>query len=283
MTLAGWLAALAVGLLAGGIAGLVGVGGGVVIVPFLYLLFAHPEWFGVVVAQGREAVLAHATSLFVIVPTSVRGAWLYHRAGLVEWRAVWPMGVGSIVAAVVTARAAPRVSDPILRLGFALLLLAVAAGLWRRTDRGPRALRGPSSPAAYLLRGGLGGLAVGALSVLLGVGGGVVAIPVLIYWLGLDLRKVTATSLAVIVLTAGAGTLSYALTASGGHAPAAGTVGYVHVPAAMAVAMGTLVSVGWGTTLQGRLPERALRRVFAIAFLLLALLLGAGSLRVLAR
>ncbi|MGH7545677.1 MAG: TSUP family transporter, partial [Gemmatimonadota bacterium] len=79
MTLAGWLAALAVGLLAGGMSGLLGIGGGVVMVPFLYLLLAHPEWSGIAAAPGREAVLAHATSLFVIIPTSLRGAWLYHR------------------------------------------------------------------------------------------------------------------------------------------------------------------------------------------------------------
>lgn len=282
MTLAGWLAALAVGLLAGGISGCVGVGGGVVIVPFLYFLFGHPDWFGVTVASGREAVLAHATSLLVIVPTSVRGAWIYHRAGLVEWPAVWPMAIGSVLAAAATAQVAQRVADPVLRLGFALLLLVVAAGLWRHGDGSSKPIRAAPSPGSYALRGALGGLAVGALSALLGVGGGVLAIPVLLYLLAVDVRKLAATSLALIVLTAAAASLSYALSASGARGLAAGTVGYVHVPAAVAVATGTLVSVGWGSALNRRLPEDVLRRVFAAAFFLLAIFIGLGSLRGLA-
>ena len=267
MTLAGWLAALAVGLLAGGMSGLLGIGGGVVMVPFLYLLLAHPEWSGIGAAPGREAVLAHATSLFVIIPTSLRGAWLYHRARLVEWRAVWVLGAGSIVGAAATAAWADRVPGAALKLAFAAFLLATAAQLWR-SRRGSVDVERRPSGRAHAVRGILGGILVGALSALLGVGGGIVAIPVLLYVLDVDVRKVAATSLAVIVLTATAGTLAYAL--AGAEGAPAGAVGYVYLPAALALAAGTLVSVRWGTQWNRRLPEDALRRVFAVTLAVVA-------------
>lgn len=275
MTLAGWLAALAVGLLAGGVSGLVGIGGGVILVPFLYLLFGHPEWFGVAVAPGREAVLAHATSLLVIVPTSLRGAWLYHRARLVEWRAVGALAVGSIVGAAATARVADRLPGALLEFGFAVFLVATGVQLWRPRAEGAPA-PSPPSRVPQLVRGAAGGLAVGALSALLGVGGGIVAIPILIHLLGVDLKKVAATSLAVIVLTAAAGALSY-LFAGGEGAPAA-AVGYVHLPAALALAAGTSLSVRWGTVLNRRLDAGALRRVFAVTLVLVAALIATRSL-----
>ena len=85
MTGAGWLAALAVGLLAGAVSGLVGIGGGAVMVPFLYFFLSSSSLAGIEIPPGQQAVVAHATSLLVIVPISIRGAFLYSRAGLVEW------------------------------------------------------------------------------------------------------------------------------------------------------------------------------------------------------
>lgn len=275
MTLAGWLAALAVGLLAGAISGLMGLGGGVVMVPLLYLLFSHPEWSGVDAAAGQEAVLAHATSLFVIIPTSLRGAWLFHRTRLVEWRAVVVLAAGSVVGAAATAAWADRLPGAMLQLAFALFLLATAAQLWTSAGR-PERVGTPPSGRAHLVRGALGGLLVGALSALLGVGGGIVAIPILLYLLHVDVKKVAATSLAVMVLTATAGTLSYSVGGAREGTPE-GAVGYVYVPAAVALAAGTLVSVQWGTKWNRRLPADALRRVFALTLAVLAIFIGVRS------
>lgn len=281
MTPAGWLAALAVGLLAGGLSGLVGLGGGILMVPFLYLLFAHPEWSGVVAGAGQEAVLAHATSLFVIIPTSLRGAWLFHRARLVEWRAASVLAAGSVVGAAATAAWADRVPGAILQLAFALFLAATAAQLWRSTGRPERVVTSPSGHA-HLVRGGLGGLLVGALSALLGVGGGIVAIPILLHLLHVDVKRVAATSLAVMVLTATAGTLSYALGGATGGTPE-GAVGYVYVPAAIALAAGTLVSVQAGTRWNRRLPADTLRGVFALTLAVMAIVIGVRSVGMLSR
>ena len=98
------LLALTLTLLFGGIvgvvSGLVGVGGGIVMVPLLYLLFAHPEWSGISIPSAHQAVVAHATSLFVIVPTAVAGILSYHSAGLVVWRVALPMAGTAVLSAL---------------------------------------------------------------------------------------------------------------------------------------------------------------------------------------
>ncbi|UCC72374.1 MAG: sulfite exporter TauE/SafE family protein [Gemmatimonadota bacterium] len=268
MAIPGWLAALAVGLLAGAVSGLVGIGGGAIMVPFLYSFLAHPELCGVDIPVASQAVVAHASSLLVIVPISIRGAWLYHRAGLVEWRAVWRMGIASVGTAVLGARVAVAAPGPLLKVAFGIFLLVIAT----RLLIGERPTESKSDWAENHMHTGralAGGAAVGFFSALLGVGGGLVAIPVLIYGLHLPIRKVSGTSLALITFTALTGVVAYAVSgwaASNG----AGALAYFHLPAALALAVGALVAVPVGTGLQLRMPTQALRVLFAIVFLVLA-------------
>src|SRR5687768_319635 len=117
-------AAFAVGLLTGLLSGLVGIGGGVLMVPFLYFFYGHPGLAGVRLAPDTATLAAHATSLFVILPTSVRGTLAFQRQRTVVWRAVWPIGIAAAVAAALAAQLATRVDAAWLRLGFGVLLLA---------------------------------------------------------------------------------------------------------------------------------------------------------------
>ncbi len=267
MTVTGWLATLAVGLLAGAVSGLVGIGGGAVMVPFLYYFLGSSGLAGVAIPPEQHAVVAHATSLLVIVPISVRGAFLYSRSGLVEWGAVWRMGVTSIFTAVLGARVAIAAPGELLKVAFGLFLLIIAT----RLLRGKKRAEAEGEEADGRARNGralAGGAAVGFFSALLGVGGGLVAIPVLIYGLHVHMRKVTGTSLALITFTALTGVLAYAV--SGIQYPD-GVVHYFHLPAALALAIGAFVAVPLGAAAQMRMPTRGLRYMFAVVFLLLGL------------
>ena len=268
MGLAAVLTIFVVGLAVGILSGLVGIGGGVLIVPFLYFFYGHPEWFGVPVAAGVAPVVAHATSLFVIVPTSLRGALAFHKARLVEWRAVWPIGIASVLAAVVGARVAIELPPPILKIAFGLLLIISALRLGRRrpgaqSEAPPRRLRLSLPVTAGV------GTAVGLFSALLGVGGGVIAIPLLLGVVRVDVRRVAATSIGIIAITAAAGTLSYMI--SGWNRPdlPPWTIGYVHVAAGLAMFAGSVLSVGWGAALNQRLKPRMLSLLFAGLFFII--------------
>ncbi len=277
MTLAGWLAVLVVGLLAGAVSGLVGIGGGAVMVPFLYFFLAQSELSGVFIPSADQAVVAHATSLLVIVPVSLRGALLYHREGLVDWRSVWRMGAASVVGAVLGARVAVAAPGELLKLAFGIFLLAVATRLaFGRKKEAPDFSEQP--PRVRMGRALAGGAAVGFFSALLGVGGGLVAIPVLIYWLNLPIRKVSATSLAIITFTAATGVITYALSGLTGEPGGLGNFGYFHFPAGLGLAVGALTAVPLGTRAQLRMPTRALRKLFALVFFLLGARIAIANL-----
>ncbi|MBW3572854.1 MAG: sulfite exporter TauE/SafE family protein [Gemmatimonadetes bacterium] len=262
------LAVFAAGLLAGLLSGLVGVGGGVLMVPFLYFFYARPGWSGVAPPPDVATVAAHATSLFVILPTSVRGAWAYHRRGLVVWRAVWPIGAAAAVAAALASRFAVQVEPRWLRLIFAGFLLWNAAHVLRPPR--PRAEGAPERPLRLSLPVTLGvGAAVGFFSALLGVGGGLVSIPLLLQVVGIDLRRVAATSLAIITLTSLGGALAYMLAAPPAPLRPGLSAGYVDFAAAAVLTAGTVLSVGWGAELNRRMNPRTLAMVFAAVFTVL--------------
>lgn len=237
-------------------------------VPFLYFFLDRPDLSGALIAPEQQAVVAHATSLLIIVPISIRGAWLYSRAGLVEWGAVWRMGMASVFTAVLGARAAVLAPGALLKIAFGVFLLIIAT----RLLRGKRREGADKADGRVVIRTApalAGGAAVGFFSALLGVGGGLVAIPVLIYGLHVHMRKVTGTSLALITFTAAVGVATYAI--SGIMSGSDGALTYFHLPAGLALAVGALLAVPAGTWAQMKMPTHRLRYMFAVVFLLLGL------------
>lgn len=260
LTLAG--AGLGIGFMSG----LVGIGGGVLIVPLLYFFYGHAGWSGVELAPELHAVVAHATSLFIIVPTSALGTWTYHRAGAVDWRAALPIAAFSVVAALAGSQLAAAIPSSLLKLGFSALLLVSGARMLR-----PGSGAVPASGRSRLVVGALSGLAVGLLSALLGVGGGIVAIPILVYFVGLTLDKVAATSMAIIVFTALAAVAGYTVAGIGESGLPPGSVGYVHYLAALPIMGGAMAAVSIGARVNQRLDTARLRLLFGLLFLLLGL------------
>jgi uncharacterized membrane protein YfcA len=114
------VAIAALGLLAGVVSGLFGVGGGIIFVPALTLIL------------GRHQLQAEATSLAAIVPVAIAGSWRQHRAGLVRWRTAAIMGVASVAGVLGGAEVATSLSNKSLERAFGVFLVAVAAQLgWK--------------------------------------------------------------------------------------------------------------------------------------------------------
>jgi hypothetical protein len=254
------------GLVAGFVSGLVGIGGGVLIVPFLYFVYTHPAFSGTAVAHEFHATVAHATSLFIIVPTAVMGTLTYHRMGAVVWRAAIPVALFSTLGAVVGSRITPVLEPELLKLGFGWFLLFTAVNLVlskRATATGELRVTWPAAA--------LTGVLVGLLSALLGVGGGIVAMPLLLRFMRVRLEYLAATSLAIVTIAASAGALSYMVSSPPAGALPAGGVGYVHLTAALPILAAAAITVRWGAKVNQMLNARQLRLGFAALFALLGL------------
>jgi uncharacterized membrane protein YfcA len=186
------VAAGAVGVVAGFLSGLFGVGGGILIVPGLVLLLK----------MGQR--LAHGTSLGAILPIAVAGVAGYAMDHDVDWTAGLLIVAGAVVGAVIGARLLKRLSGQALRLAFAAFLLATAIRLFVSTPSPPG--RGPIE--VWLALGLVAiGLVSGTIAGLLGVGGGIVIVPALVVLFGVPGTVAKGTSLLVIIPTAVSGTV----------------------------------------------------------------------------
>ncbi len=272
-------AAFAVGLLTGLLSGLVGIGGGVLMVPFLYLFYARPGWAGVGLTPEVATLAAHATSLFVILPTSVLGAWAFGRKGLVVWRAAVPIGIAAALAAVAAAQVADQLDPRWLRLSFGVLLVFSGWRLYGTPEPAAEGADAPERPVHLSLPATTGvGALMGVFSALLGVGGGVIGVPLLIRVVRLELKRVAATSLAIVAATSLAGAAAYMADGPASPVRAGWSVGYVDFGVGLALVAGTLLSVRWGTSLNRRLNPRTLAVVFALLFVVSGARLVIGNL-----
>ncbi len=187
-----YLSFIAIGLLAGLLSGLFGVGGGTVIVPLLVLLLSFDQR------------ISAGTSLAAIVPTASVGVISYAMSGAVAWIPALILAAGSVVGAQIGSRLLPRVSQTALRWGFVVFLAVVIVSLF---------LVIPSRAAEFEL-GWINGIALVAVGVvtgvvagLIGVGGGVIIVPVLMLGFGTSDLVAKGTSLLMMIPTAVSGTI----------------------------------------------------------------------------
>ncbi|WP_312675613.1 sulfite exporter TauE/SafE family protein [Microbacterium sp.] len=187
-----YAAFIGIGLLAGLLSGLFGVGGGTVIVPLLVLLLAFDQR------------LAAGTSLAAIVPTAAVGVISYAASGSVAWIPALILAAGAVVGAQIGTRLLPRISQTALRWGFVGFLVVVIVSLF---------LVIPSRDAVFELTWLTGvalvvvGIGTGVLAGLIGVGGGVIVVPVLMLAFGTSDLVAKGTSLLMMIPTALSGTV----------------------------------------------------------------------------
>lgn len=243
---------LAVGAFAGTLAGLFGVGGGLVIVPALVFVFK---------SQGiSETVLMHlaiGTSLATIVLTAIASLYAHHRRGAVRWDAVRRLSPGIVVGALLGAAVADALPTPVLRVFFALFELTVAGLLW--WNRQPAAQRGLPGTLGMNMAGG----AIGALSSIVGIGGGTLTVPFLA-WCHVPLRAAVATSSACGLPIALAGSLGFVVMGWNAAPLPALTSGYLYWPAFAGIGLASVLCAPFGARLAHTLPVASLRKFFAL-------------------
>lgn len=246
------LAYLLLGVAAGVLAGMLGVGGGLVIVPVLALLFAQQGFDATVVMH-----LAIGTSLATIVLTSLSSVRAHHRRGAVVWPLVRQLTPGIILGTWLGAFVAHQLPTATLRTLFGLFELLVAAQMALQLGAAPhRPLPGRVATATA------GGV-IGAVSAIVGIGGGTMTVPFLT-WCNVEMRRAVATSAACGLPIALSGALAYLLTGWQQAALPAGSSGYLYWPALLGIAVSSVLFAPLGAWLAHTLPVTTLKRFFAL-------------------
>lgn len=243
---------LVLGAFVGTIAGLLGVGGGLIIVPVLVFVFRQQHIDATLMMH-----LAVGTSLATILFTAISSVRAHQRRGAVRWGIFWQLAPGIAVGALLGSWLASGLPAWLLRRGFAifewLVALQMLVGLRPRPGHAM-----PRWPVMF----GAGGV-IGVVSSLAGIGGGSLTVPFL-SWCRVRIQEAVATSSACALPIAIAGTAGFVATGwSQPHLPAA-SLGYVYLPALVGIVLASVVFAPLGAMLAHRLPAVVLRRIFAM-------------------
>jgi uncharacterized protein len=251
-----WLMYLALGAFAGVLAGLLGVGGGLVIVPILTFIFT---------AQGLPAEhilhLALGTSLASIMFTSVSSLRAHHGRGAVNWSVVRRISPGIMLGTFSGSWVAAQLSTGFLKIFFVIFLYYVALQMLLNIKPKPHRQL-PGSVAMF----GFGGL-IGGVSSLVGIGGGSMSVPLLV-WCNVAMHTAIGTSAAIGFPIALAGAAGYMVNGLAVELPSY-TFGFVYLPALVGIAAASILTAPFGARLAHSLPIDKLKKVFALLLLVM--------------
>jgi uncharacterized membrane protein YfcA len=253
-----WWAYLAIGLVVGFLAGLLGIGGGMVMVPMLVFVFTAKGF-----PPEHLMHLTLATALATIAFTSLSSVRAHHRHDAVDWPVARAMAPGIVAGSFAAALGAGLVPTRPLAMFFTAFLFYAATQMFFEARPGA----GRELPRA----GGLFavGAAIGALSSVLAAGGAFLSIPFLA-WCRVPLKRAIGTAAANGFPIAAAGSLGYIVQGLRAQGLPAGTFGYVYLPALGFIVVTSMLAAPLGARLMHRLPVRRLRIVFALMLYALA-------------
>ncbi|HPT51211.1 MAG TPA: sulfite exporter TauE/SafE family protein [Accumulibacter sp.] len=253
------LAYIALGLFTGLFAGMLGIGGGLVMVPALTLLFAAQAGF----PSGEVLHLALGTSMATILFTALASLRAHHRHGAVLWPVVAQITPGILAGTLLGTLFASSVPAKPLAIFFTLFVCVIAAQMILNLK--PKASRElPGTAGVFAV-----GLGIGAISALVAIGGGSLTVPFLT-WCNVRVQNAIGTSAAVGFPIAIGGSLGYIYNGWNHAGLPPWSMGYIYLPALVALVPASMLTAPLGAKLAHRLPVATLKRLFAGVLIALA-------------
>jgi uncharacterized membrane protein YfcA len=249
-----------IGAVAGVIAGLLGVGGGIVLVPAFFYTFTVLGYGGPWLMQ-----VCLATSLATIIVTSVRSLKAHNRRGATDWAILKSWSPGIVVGAALGVVAASLLKSVVLQGIFGGL--GVVIGLWLAFGR--ESLRIADQMPGLVVRSILSPI-LGFLSVLMGIGGGSFGVPLMTLY-AQPIHRAVATASGFGLAIAVPAVIGFLIVQPPPEGLPPYTVGAINLPAFLLVIAATWVTTPWGANLAHKLSPKPLRRVFAVFITLVAL------------
>lgn len=253
-----WLTYPLLGIFGGFVAGLFGVGGGLTLVPFLYMLF---------VAQGFPADhvmhLALGTSMATIVFTSISSMRAHHSHGAVRWDIVRSMAPGLVLGTFGGSLFVGMVPTGPMTAIF--VIIVYYASVQMMLDFKPKAHRQMPQDVGRFVAGGV----IGVISSLVAAGGGFLSVPFMLFC-NVAVHQAVGTSAALGFPIAVAGAIGYMVAGMGDTGLPQYTFGYIYLPAFFGIVVMSITMAPFGAKLAHRLPVKKLKRMFGAFLALLA-------------
>jgi len=262
-----WLAYPALGAFAGFLAGMFGVGGGLAVVPILYMIFSAQHF-----PAEHLMHLSLGTSMACIVFTSIASSRAHHRLGNIEWSLVRNMVPGLLIGTLGGSFAASQI--PTRPLAFTFTVVVLYASIQMMLDFRPAPTRTIPSKAAQF---GVS-LAIGGVAAITAASGGFLAIPYMV-WHNVSMKHAIGTSAAIGLPVAVAGAIGYLATGIGASGMPPFSLGYVNLPALIGVVACTMFFAPIGARLASRMPMGQMKRVYGAYLLIIAAKMLHSALR----
>ncbi len=254
-----WLAYIGLGVFTGFFAGLLGIGGGLVMVPTLTMLFVVQSNF----PSDEVLHMALGTSMATILFTSLSSLRTHHQHGAVLWKIVLQITPGILLGTVLGTLLASRVPAKPLAVFFTVFVCFMAAQMFLEVKPKPsRELPGAGGVFAV-------GTGIGSISALVAIGGGAFTVPFL-NWCNVQMQKAIGTSAAVGFPIAVGGSLGYIYNGWGHPNLPSGSLGFVYLPALLWMVPPSMLMAPVGARLAHQMPVRTLKRIFACLLVALA-------------
>ena len=254
------------GTATGFLAGLLGIGGGMLMVPFITLILANRG-----VAPDLSVKMAIATSMATIIFTSLSSVRAHHQRGAVRWDLVKRLAPGIVMGSIIGSLGVfSLIKGSYLAIFFGLFVSFSATQMF--LDKKPKPTRQMPGTGGQLAAGGF----IGFLSGLVGAGGGFISVPFMA-WCNVPIHNAVATSAALGFPIALANVVGYVISGQSVQNLPAGSFGYIWLPALLVIAVCSFATAPLGARAAHGIPIGRLKRIFAsILYLLAAYMLYKG-------
>lgn len=254
-----------VGIGVGCFGALVGLGGGLIMVPLFMLTMMPPH--GTTFETVQQVI---GTSLFGVLLNAMSGSWAYWKSNLIMFRAAIPFAIATIPGAWLGGTLSNYFSGPGFSITFGVTLILMAAVMWwkKNSKRGSTPIEGfdPKTAKFNLWLGVFLSLFVGFISSILGIGGGIIHVPMMMFILGFPTIIATATSTFVLMISALIGTVSHAM------------LGHILWVPAIAVGVGAIVGAQIGVKLAKKSKPKRILKLLCLAMCLVGIQLIARAI-----
>jgi hypothetical protein len=252
---------LIIGVAVGFLGGFLGVGGGPLMIPLL-TFWAFPAMH---IPPENIFHLSLGTSLAIIIPISISGSWAHAKLGNIDWRVVFLLALPGILGSFLGSALAAYLKGPMLKTLFGVLLISIAVQMFFQKKSWGNDTRHVLPRISIVL---IIGFLVGLFSGFFAVGGAVIAIPLMIRFLGIPLHKAIGNSIAFVFFASFVGTAGYVYNGWGKPNLPPFTLGYVHLLGWVLAGIPSIFFSQWGAKVARRTNPFRLRRAFAVVLMI---------------